>query len=318
MTRLFPFWREILAEAGYRIGVTIPLRHPLEVAASLRARNAMPVAQGLLMWLGGMLDAELQSRGYPRRLLPWADFLRDWRPVLDAAAQSLEIAWPISPDEARSRINTFLDAGLRHQVLREEDLRAEPAANIWIRDVYAAMTRLVSDPGSVEAMTELDRVRLEFTDATRLFGPNLDRLEQHGKQVATGAEALRAAVADREAKLAVAQAESDVTSARVAELGQRLSRAHDDVERLTAATAEQACQAGELASALSDSEAGRARGESRAAVSEARVRELEAHAAAREAIVADLRGQLDRPWRTALRLTLPARALAVVRWIRHR
>jgi hypothetical protein len=307
ITRLFPFWRETLSVAGYRVGVLIPLRHPLEVAASLRARDAMPVAQGLMIWLGGVLEAELRSRGCDRHFLAWTDLLNDWRPLLASAVSSLEIDWPVPLDVAGPRIDAFLDVGLRHQTL-DDALAAEPSANAWIRDTHAAMMRLVADAKSNEAMVELDRIRLEFAEAALLFGPSLGHVEQQGRQLALRAEALEATVADRERELerslAQARAEAESPAAdgaqgatelerrlvevrdeaerrsaeaarRMLQVEQRLAQAQDDLNRLAVQAAASAREAAARAVALDDSERSQATALTQAAMARARLYEVE-------------------------------------------
>src|SRR5205085_1871399 len=39
MCRLVPFWRDVLGELGVELRFVLPVRHPLEVAASLAARD---------------------------------------------------------------------------------------------------------------------------------------------------------------------------------------------------------------------------------------------------------------------------------------
>src|SRR5690606_27282424 len=54
--RLFPFWRQLLEEAGYAIVVVSPVRPPWEVAASLISRNKISRANALRLWMRHVLD----------------------------------------------------------------------------------------------------------------------------------------------------------------------------------------------------------------------------------------------------------------------
>lgn len=102
--RFYPFWREAIVAAGYAPFVVIPVRDPAEVAASLHGRNGMPLDAGLALWRRHVEDAEIGSRGQPRRVLIWRDLLEDWRAEVAALGQAL--GRPLYGDEAR--IETFL------------------------------------------------------------------------------------------------------------------------------------------------------------------------------------------------------------------
>ena len=67
--RLMPLWLGALEEIGATPHIVLPLRNPLEVAASLRGRDEKTdlTARSLLMWLRYVLDGERYSRGYARR-----------------------------------------------------------------------------------------------------------------------------------------------------------------------------------------------------------------------------------------------------------
>jgi len=67
--RFMPFWTSVFGEMGITPHVVIPVRSPLEVAYSLKKRDGMSVAKGLLLWLRHVLDAEFMTRDMPSRLL---------------------------------------------------------------------------------------------------------------------------------------------------------------------------------------------------------------------------------------------------------
>lgn len=80
--RFYPFWRDVLVGAGYDPIVILPLRDPAEVAASLRARNGIPIADGLKLWRRHVEDAEQATRGQRRHIVMWRNFLANWRDVV--------------------------------------------------------------------------------------------------------------------------------------------------------------------------------------------------------------------------------------------
>lgn len=66
LCRLMPLWSALLTAEQVTPRFVLVLRHPLDVAASLAARDGIGAARGLLLWLGHLLDAERATRGAPR------------------------------------------------------------------------------------------------------------------------------------------------------------------------------------------------------------------------------------------------------------
>ncbi len=64
--RLMPFWDEVLGSLDIAVRPILGLRNPIEVAASLEARDGFAPDYSHFMWLRHMLDAEADSRGRAR------------------------------------------------------------------------------------------------------------------------------------------------------------------------------------------------------------------------------------------------------------
>ena len=82
---LFDFWLPATLAEDYRVRMIVPIRHPMEVAASLatRAQERAQIPASLelrqAMWLKYNLLAELQSRQFPRVFIEYSSLLEDWR-----------------------------------------------------------------------------------------------------------------------------------------------------------------------------------------------------------------------------------------------
>lgn len=168
--RLVPFWRDVLEAAGTTPLVLLPFRNPLDVAASLEARDGLPVHAGLHLWLRHMLDAEAETRHVPRTFVRYERFLAAWQEEATRISAQLDFTWPVPPAAAAARIESFLRPDERHQasgddVLRRderlpEQLRAELIAAL---EAFEALCAVPDDPG-VEA--KLDRLRNDFEKRT--------------------------------------------------------------------------------------------------------------------------------------------------------
>lgn len=68
-----PFWRKMLPE----MRCVICLRHPLEVAESLRERDSISIDAGVTLWTRYLASALVNTAGCPRLLVRYEDYFRD-------------------------------------------------------------------------------------------------------------------------------------------------------------------------------------------------------------------------------------------------
>ena len=161
---LAPIWNAALARAGYRVVHVLPLRHPADVAESLRRRHLKTIRydawirpRGEAVWLRYTLAAVRGSRGHPRVFLRYGDLLADWRSAVARIGRDLGIAWPGLGTGAEGQIDAFLHgndrAEGRHPTidpdprnLRGLDLPALAAA------CYAELCRAGDDGARIDAI----------------------------------------------------------------------------------------------------------------------------------------------------------------------
>lgn len=161
--RLYPFWREVLERAGYAPLVVSPVRDPLEVAASLEARSGMARPVGVRLWLRHVLEAERASRGRPRHLMDWADFMDDWRGQVTLMGARLGRA-PDFDDARADAADAFLTADLRRQ--KGADDTGVPAL---ARQVRGLLGQLARHGEHADLHARLDAARTAFDGACALF-----------------------------------------------------------------------------------------------------------------------------------------------------
>jgi hypothetical protein len=125
MSRLLPFWENVLRDLGVQPHSLLILREPLEVAHSLAARSeceqfraaAVPaVSRGLLLWLRYVLDSEIHSRHMPRFAVDYATLLSDWRYALNGFLRMCPfLPTPDNNGTVGQAIDSFLSKGLHRQ-----------------------------------------------------------------------------------------------------------------------------------------------------------------------------------------------------------
>ncbi|WP_321335705.1 hypothetical protein [Breoghania sp.] len=168
--RILPFWLELLTTSDFRPVVVIPLRNPVEVAASLKKRNGFELQAGYLMWLRHVLDAEVSSRGVPRFFTDYDSLLDDWRGMVVKARMRLGIDWPQDPDAVSDQIDAFLSDKYRHHHENGDELLQKSGFPTWMRDAFRVFTKWIANGESERDYATLDRIRQELNGAKDTFG----------------------------------------------------------------------------------------------------------------------------------------------------
>jgi hypothetical protein len=112
MCRLLPLWLEALRAADVEPRVLLVVRHPFEVAASLKRRNGFAPALSELLWLQHMLAAERDSRACRRAVLRYDDLVAAPEDALRKAAASLGLKSVEPPEDGV--LSGFVSADDRH------------------------------------------------------------------------------------------------------------------------------------------------------------------------------------------------------------
>ena len=112
---LAPIWNRALADRGYRVVHILPLRHPVDVARSLRRRHLKTIPydawvspRGEAVWLRYTLAAVRGSRGHGRAFLRYGALLDDWRRELGRVGRELGLDWPKGGIAVEAEVDAFL------------------------------------------------------------------------------------------------------------------------------------------------------------------------------------------------------------------
>ena len=200
--RIVPFWLRSLEGEGISAAAILPVRSPLEVAQSLRARDGLGHEHALLLWLRHVLDAEFETRAVARTFVRYSDVLQNWTAAADKIAHDIGLEWPQRSSSIQLEIEQFIDRDLRHHEIGIEALDvASPLAD-WVRQTCKALDLLLEKGAhrGGEALGALDQVREAFDGATSLFGPLFEDQRRRVASVEVGQDLLREHVASVEAE----------------------------------------------------------------------------------------------------------------------
>ncbi len=128
--RLFPFWENVLIEAGYEIYPILMVREPREVYQSLAARALTPKVRGgkivqeehaALLWLRYILDSERYTRHKQRYVIQYTELIRDWYFALNGLTSFFNLSLTIHSEAIRTEVNNLLRPEMRRQKAPDED-----------------------------------------------------------------------------------------------------------------------------------------------------------------------------------------------------
>jgi hypothetical protein len=207
--RFWPFWHNVLQEFGATPLVAMPVRNPLEVAASLKRRDGFLATNSLLLWLRHVLDAENDTRGLSRAIVSYESLVEDWQHTIATVTPQLRLSWPRRGAASDLEIEQYLSAEFKHHNVTPEHLAGKPEAVDWVRDAYAALMHLAEQPDNPTDLAALDAIRVAFDKASAAFGVPLalgeaelakraEDFERQKGNVASLTEELEAVKGDRE------------------------------------------------------------------------------------------------------------------------
>jgi hypothetical protein len=152
---LLDLWR--VAASGLGAMAVLAVRHPCEVAHSLRKRDGMPHLPGVLLWLRYVQDAIQGSETMPRTVVDYDRLLRNPVAALDGLAGDLGVEWPNRPASVGQQLSDFLSSERHHVSAPGQELEdCDPELTARACEIHAG---LVGGKGETALAEALDRLR---------------------------------------------------------------------------------------------------------------------------------------------------------------
>ena len=217
--RLLQFWTEALDGIGAMSVVALPVRNPLEVAASLQVRDAIHPSIGVLIWLRNVLDAEASSRGLPRAFTRYQDVLDNWKSLASRLGSELEVAWPKRSTIADLEIESFIASSIRHHAQDDARVHQDPSISRWVKTAFEILDRWACGNVRKTDAAKLDSIRMAFDDSgqnfsrpiaigrramqtNRAYEAQIDSLDRTGRERIAEVESLEQAIRERDRQIA--------------------------------------------------------------------------------------------------------------------
>jgi hypothetical protein len=222
--RIAGWWSTTIEAAGATPAIVSIVRHPLEVADSLKKRDNFDLSHGVLLWLRNTLEAEAQTRGRLRAFASYDGVLSNWNASLDRVAATLGLAWPKRQSFVTPAIEQFLSEKHRHH-RRALDAGAD-GAYAWASEAFQIFDRWSRSGEQTGDYQALDRLRARLDEAGHAFA-RLVALQYYQQNQSLRLEKSLSAsekkAADLEAKLFDAEKRTQQQIAANGELQARLA-----------------------------------------------------------------------------------------------
>jgi len=169
INRLLPFWQNIFQKLEIEPVYVISIRHPLEVAYSLKVRDNFSLEKSCLLWQSHMLEAELYTRNSLRCFVTYDNLLSNPLEVLDKISQSLDFSFPNKVgDSINIKIEEFLEKGLKNHSIDTLKINEAVIENIF--DYYNILLKIDDDKNNENILIrKIDKIRGEFVKLNNFF-----------------------------------------------------------------------------------------------------------------------------------------------------
>jgi hypothetical protein len=169
---LLPMWNRLFDAMRVEAGFVLMVRHPDEVAESMKRRDKTDYNHAAIQWVLHMLEAERHTRGRLRAIVGFDQVLRDWQGTIKKIGSSLEIQWPNDPQSVLDQLGQFVNPKLRHETTHiktaDEAVRQRGWHTVvakWAMTIHQALSAAAADPLSRVDTAVMDQVQADFTRA---------------------------------------------------------------------------------------------------------------------------------------------------------
>lgn len=207
ISRIFDLYNSALTARDIPIRVVTPVRNPLSVIESLKARNGMSDMDAGMLWLRQMLDAVDAGNGHPRTFVGYEALLEKPIDTIRTMLDRLDLTPPYALDSVEDQILGYLDSELAHHNFSTVDVAHNAQTSGRISDTYDALLVLCNDPNNETALARLASLRAELDQANELLST-----------VSRGStSAFTAALEQTEQELESKQAEIEILNENIAD-----------------------------------------------------------------------------------------------------
>lgn len=172
MCRLMPLWHQVFSRLNIEPLFLCIVRNPLEVAASLYARDRIPKDLALLLWVQHNLEALDGTVGYKRRFVGYKQLLAQGEGLLRGILKDYSI--DLNPSRSVfDKEDQFLSAKLRHHNISDDELESDTSIPGIVRILFSKLIA-VAEAGTDLMSNDWQAIKSQYVDSAQLLKPWLD------------------------------------------------------------------------------------------------------------------------------------------------
>ena len=176
LSLFFPIFKDIVDVENLNDFYIIPLRHPVEVAASLGKRNRISTYRSYLVWLNYLFNAEKNSRGKKRSFINFPDWTQDIEQTIEKIEHDLGTKLPSKHKKNLILAKNEFESSLVHHNCDRFN-EASNDIEILCFNSYKIFLKLINDPSDKGVLTEIDKLRVQFETISTVYAEIVVELE---------------------------------------------------------------------------------------------------------------------------------------------
>lgn len=180
--RVFALYKTALTARDIPVRIVTPIRNPLAVIESLKARNGMSETDASLLWLRHMLDAVHAGEGLSRAFFRYEKLLEHPIATIRTMLETLDLSPPYALESVEDEILDFLQSDLNHHEFSTGDVVHSPHTSGWVSEAYEALLVLSNDPYAKTALKRLAAIREDLDQANGILNMVSSGFRQHFDQ----------------------------------------------------------------------------------------------------------------------------------------
>ena len=143
VSKLLPFWKEVLDHCHFDVRYAIAIRHPLSVVKSLEKRDGLSRIKSYTLWLEHVVVSMAETAGSKRVIVDYDNLMNDTEHELIRIADNLDLS--VDPERLLCYKTQFIDETLRHSIHDSKDLLNDSSCPQTVREMYETLKQVAAD-----------------------------------------------------------------------------------------------------------------------------------------------------------------------------
>ena len=163
-----PLWKDVVNRMKFDDFYIIPIRNPLDIAASLDKRNKISQDRALLIFLNYLFSAEKHSRGEKRSLVEFPQWTQEFKVTINKFESDLSTSFPNKNNNNIIEAQKEFEQDLVHHRHTLADTNRNDITKLCF-NTYRSFLELTKNPSDTATLTKIDDYRHKFEELSAVF-----------------------------------------------------------------------------------------------------------------------------------------------------